>query len=98
MLSCHICSSVLESFASRPNLFFLHPSLLRNVQQGQERRGWSACPEAKSSLILEAVQAVCPEPLVPVAALLGKWVGEGKGFYPTINPFSFREVGSPVFS
>ena len=42
--------------------------------------------------------------LRPLAALVGRWSGEGKGDYPTIDPFSYREecvfshVGKPFFA
>jgi len=29
--------------------------------------------------------------VVPVAALLGRWAGQGKGVYPTINGFAYEE-------
>jgi len=29
--------------------------------------------------------------VAPVSALLGRWVGTGKGVYPTINPFEYEE-------
>lgn len=29
--------------------------------------------------------------VAPVAALLGRWVGQGKGVYPTINDFAYEE-------
>lgn len=38
--------------------------------------------------------------VVPFAALLGTWAGEGEGHYPTIEPFAYREeitfVAGPV--
>lgn len=45
-----------------------------------------------------------PEALVPVSFLLGTWKGEGKGEYPTIKPFAYREevrfwhVGKPFLA
>jgi hypothetical protein len=42
--------------------------------------------------------------LQPLAALAGRWTGDGKGDYPTIEPFSYREecvfshVGKPFFA
>ena len=29
--------------------------------------------------------------LVDLSVLVGKWVGNGQGFYPTVQPFSFSE-------
>uniref|UniRef100_A0A6B2LMU5 THAP4-like heme-binding domain-containing protein n=1 Tax=Arcella intermedia TaxID=1963864 RepID=A0A6B2LMU5_9EUKA len=40
----------------------------------------------------------------PLAALEGEWVGQGRGFYPTIQPFQYTEaihftqVGKPFFA
>ncbi len=42
--------------------------------------------------------------LEPIAWLLGTWIGEGKGHYPTIDSFGYREesrfahAGKPVMS
>jgi THAP4-like, heme-binding beta-barrel domain len=42
--------------------------------------------------------------LQPIAGLLGTWVGEGEGGYPTIEPFHYREevefghVGKPYLT
>ncbi|HEV3351327.1 MAG TPA: FABP family protein [Acidimicrobiales bacterium] len=42
--------------------------------------------------------------VVPLAFLLGSWMGEGKGFYNTIEPFEYGEeirishVGKPVLA
>jgi len=46
------------------------------------------------------VDAIAPE-LEPLAFLIGTWAGEGKGDYPTIQPFGygeeimFRNLGKP---
>ena len=32
-----------------------------------------------------------PDPLDPIAWLLGEWRGEGRGGYPTISDFAYRE-------
>ena len=29
--------------------------------------------------------------LADISALIGKWLGKGQGFYPTVQPFSFSE-------
>ncbi|XP_001632698.2 peroxynitrite isomerase THAP4 [Nematostella vectensis] len=33
-----------------------------------------------------------PQVLAPVSWLVGKWEGEGRGEYPTIQPFTYRET------
>ena len=46
------------------------------------------------------MDAIAPE-LEPLAFLIGTWAGEGKGDYPTIQPFGygeeimFRNLGKP---
>lgn len=45
-----------------------------------------------------------PAELEPIAFLLGEWVGEGEGVYPTIEPFGYHEevrfwhVGKPFLA
>lgn len=38
-----------------------------------------------------------PEPLVPFAWLVGDWAGEGRGEYPTVDDFAYREETSFAF-
>ncbi len=40
--------------------------------------------------------AVLPEAVEPLAFLLGVWVGEGQGAYPTVDDFTFAEESTFV--